>query len=77
MTRFADFAKTFVGQQRVERRGEEVMVDETAVVHMPFVKDHPQELAAFAISHRRWRGWHAASLFACCCLGRSGYKRHF
>lgn len=43
MARFADFAKTFVGQQRVERRDEEEMVDETAVMHVPFVEDHPQE----------------------------------
>ncbi|KAL8908517.1 MAG: hypothetical protein Q9171_005410 [Xanthocarpia ochracea] len=55
VARFADYAKTFdlerdthmiLEQQRVER--EKDIVDEMAVVDMPYVEDHPQELAAFA-----------------------------
>lgn len=56
VARFADYAKTFdlernthrILEQRVERRSEKEIVDEMTVVDMPFVEDHPQELAAFA-----------------------------
>ncbi|KAL8860186.1 MAG: hypothetical protein Q9178_003450 [Gyalolechia marmorata] len=56
VARFADDAKVFdlernthmAFEQGDELCGEKEIVDDTAVVDMPFVDDHPQELAAFA-----------------------------
>ncbi|KAL8768143.1 MAG: hypothetical protein Q9209_005534 [Squamulea sp. 1 TL-2023] len=56
VARFANYVQTLdletdkhkIVEHRVGLRSEQELVDDLAVVDMPFVEDHPQELAAFA-----------------------------